>query len=259
MGIWTGWGHFEMSSELIIYVADAGSVSKNNFHWVCSRNLAQSSLDPGKLAKAIANDLKSGRRVALGYESPLFVPTNTDPGLLGRARDGECQEATGNRPFTAGAGAAVLATGIQSLAWVLRKIKQAAPNASASTRWNDFRAGTCHLFVWEAFVSGSEKAYPPSHAGDAALSIAAFQQVCGREDSPTRIPCSSAFSLAGSAVLWSGLSDDLTLLAEPCVVLRPIFTAEEALTRLADYKLRQKVAAEARAKKKSAGGEPGRE
>jgi hypothetical protein len=50
-------------------------------------------------------------------------------------------------------------------------------NAMTSTLWDDFRSGACQLFVWEAFVSGSEKAYPPSHSGDAALAISAFLQV----------------------------------------------------------------------------------
>lgn len=217
-----------MAVDWIIYVADAGSASKGNFHWVASTSVEKSSTDPRALAEAIATDLRSGKRVALGYESPLFVPADADVSSLGCARDGECQVATGNRPFTAGAGAAVLATGIQSLAWVLREIKNLLPETTASTRWNDFRASVCQLFVWEAFVSGSEKAYPPSHSGDAALAIAAFRQVSANIDNPTRIRCPSAFSLAGAAILWSGLSGDLTLLAEPCVVLRPLFSEQEA-------------------------------
>jgi hypothetical protein len=242
-----------MAVELIIYVADAGSVSKGNFHWMSSRNVTESSLDPRALAEAVANDLKSGKRVALGYESPLFVPVDANPSSLGCARDGECQGATGNRPFAAGAGAAVLATGIQSLAWVLRAIKNLAPNATASTRWHEFSAGNCQLFVWEAFVSGSEKAYPPSHSGDAALAIAAFRQVSSNRDDPTRIRCAAAFSLAGAAIVWSGLSEDLDLLAEPCVVLRPRFSKQEAQERLAAYKLRQAEAAKAKDAKKKGG------
>jgi hypothetical protein len=239
-----------MGIELIIYVADAGSVSKGNFHWVSSKNVAESSFYPQALAEAVANDLKAGKRVALGYESPLFVPVDAKPSSLGCARDGECQEATGNRPFTAGAGAAVLATGIQSLGWVLREIKNLVPNATASTRWHDFTACACRLFVWEAFVSGSEKAYPPSHSGDAALAIEAFQKISSNKDNPTRIRCTAAFSVAGAAIIWSGLSQDLALLKEPCVVLRPLFSEQEAQRRLREYKIRQEEAAKAKAAKK---------
>lgn len=240
-----------MANDVIVYVADAGSVHKGNFHWVSSRDVSQSSTDPQQLARAIAGDLKAGKLAALGYESPLFVPADSNPELLGKRRDGECQQETGNKAFTASVGATVLATGIQSLAWVLREIKSLFPDANASTRWGDFRAGKCRLFVWEAFVSGSEKAYPPSHAGDAALAIAAFQQVRVSDENPTRIRCLQAFSLAGSAVVWSGLSNDITLLAEPCVALRPLFSKEEAQGRLAGYKLRQ---AEARKTRKRGGG-----
>jgi hypothetical protein len=130
--------------------------------------LTSESTDPQQLARAITDDLKAGKRAALGYESPLFVPADSNPELLGKRRDGERQEETGNKAFTASVGATVLATGIQSLAWVLREIKSLLPDSTASTRWGDFRAGKRRLFVWEAFVSGSEKAYPPSHAGDAA-------------------------------------------------------------------------------------------
>ena len=238
-------------AELIIYVADAGSVSKENFHWVSSRNVAASSLDPRELAKAVANDLNSANRVALGYESPLFVPVNHDPSSLGCARNGECQEATGNRPFTAHAGAAALATGIQSLAWVLREIKKLAPNVTASSRWDDFVNNACDLFVWEAFVSGSEKAYPPSHAGDSALAIAAFRQVSSKKGNPSRIRCSEAFSLAGAAVVWSGLSENRELMNEGCIVLRPLFSEDEAQGRLAGYKLRQAEAIAAKKKRRA--------
>jgi len=235
-----------MDDDPAIYVADAGSVSRGNFHWVNSRNIENSSTDPVELASAIADDLIRGSRVSLGYESPLFVPLLEDPYSLGRSRTGECQEETGNRPFTAGAGAAVLATGIQSLAWVLREIKRRAPSTTTSTRWSDFHNSQCRLFVWEAFVSGSEKASPLSHAGDAALAISAFLQVSSDGDNPTRIACPSAFSLAGAAIVASGLSDDVGLLTEPCVVLRPIFSTEESKRRLTEYKQRQANAKSAR-------------
>jgi hypothetical protein len=240
-----------MDSEPIIYVADAGSASKGNFHWTSSRVVEESTTDPQGLASAVAADLKSGKKVALGYESPLFVPVDTSSSSLGCARNGECEEATGNRPFTAGAGATVLATGIQSLAWVLREIKQLAPTTKASTRWSDFREDTFNLFVWEAFVSGSEKAYPPSHSGDAALAIAAFRQVKSSVENPTRILSANAFSLVGAALVWSGLSTDVTLLAEPCVVIRPIFSMQESKARLAAYKLRQSEAKKAKVRKKN--------
>jgi hypothetical protein len=77
------WNTKIMADELIIYVADAGSVSKGNFHWVSSQTVAESSRDPRALAEAVASDLKSGKKVPLGYESPLFVPVGPNPDSLG--------------------------------------------------------------------------------------------------------------------------------------------------------------------------------
>lgn len=164
-----------MDFEPVIYVADAGSVSRGNYHWVCSRKLDQSFTSPEKLAQSIASDLTNGLRVALGYESPLFVPCHQDADKMGKARHGECETETGSRPWNASAGTTILATGIQSLAWVLRQIKKLNANTIATTSWEVFRNGDTNLFVWEAFVSGSEKAVPDSHVGDAILAIQAFQ------------------------------------------------------------------------------------
>jgi len=238
-----------MVNELIIYVADAGSVSKKNFHWVCSRDISASSSDPEELARSVAGDLAHQIPVALGYECPLFMPVEIEKGLLGRARKGECEAATGNRSFSAGAGASILATGVPSLAWVLRKIKELNPNVSATTRWSDFKNGKHKLFVWEAFVTGSEKAFPPSHVGDARLAISAFQQEYSKADIPTRVTCTSAFSLAGTAIIWAELSGDLSLLFEPCVVVRPIFSEAESKKRILDFKLRQAESRILKAKK----------
>jgi hypothetical protein len=242
-----------MASDPVIYVADAGSFSKGTFHWVSSLNTGVSSSNPTQLASSIAEDMKNQTPVVLGYESPLFMPSEENVEQLGRARLGETDCETGSRPFNAGAGASVLATGLQSLAWVLHRIKQLHPCATATTRWQDFKDGKYQLFVWEAFVSGSEKAHPPSHMGDAALAISAFQQVMTGQDNPTRISNKNVFSLAGAAVIWAGLSSDLHVLSEPCVVLRPIYSKEEARQRLGDYRRRQAAAsAEKKAKKRKA-------
>jgi hypothetical protein len=242
-----------MARELVIYVADAGSAAKGNFHWVSSRDVAVSSPDPVGLARAIADDMKKGVPVALGYESPLFLPVEVEKNRLGCARNGETDPETGSRPFNAGAGASVLATGLQSLAWVLREIKRLERTATATTRWDAFRTGQYQLFVWEAFVSGSEKAYPSSHAGDAALAIAAFQQVMSGDTNPTRMPSASALSLAGAAVVWAGLSPDLSLLSEPCVVLRPLFPQDEARRRFDEYRGRQAKAKAEKASRRQSG------
>ena len=215
-----------MEAEIVVFVADAGSASKGNFHWVCSEHPDEASDKADELSARIVEHLNKGQKVALGYECPLFVPCPQSHDLLGKSRIGECTIETGNRPFSAGAGASVFATGIQSLAWVLNGVKQQRPITKATTSWTQFQGSDPDLFVWEAFVSGSEKAVPASHVGDARLAIDAFVSIL-RETAPrSAISDSEVFSVAGAAILHSGLSDDLGLLRTPCLVLRPLRNAQ---------------------------------
>jgi hypothetical protein len=213
-----------MSAEWVVFVVDAGSVSKGRYYWVCSNVQESSSSNPEELAQSMAKHVRNGCRVALGYESPLFIPCHSSYESLGKARRGECGIATGNRPFNAGAGAAVLATGIQSLAWVLRRLQQLCPSAKATTHWQDLANEAANVLVWEAFVSGSEKAIPASHEGDARLALEAFLHHLREGDlaTATRIDESEVLSLAGVAILYAGLSEDLEILKKPCLVLRPV-------------------------------------
>jgi len=211
-----------MDSEAVVFVADAGSAAKGNFHWVCSDSVCEPSSSTRELPELIVGYLDQGRKVALGYECPLFVPIPEQHSHLGKARCGECTPATGNRPFNAGAGAAIFATGIQSLCWVLNEVKNQRISTQATTSWTQFRTGEAELLIWEAFVSGSEKASPPSHTGDAKLAIDAFLALQHEECPASAITNQDVFSIAGAAILHADLSKDLELLREPCLVLRPI-------------------------------------
>lgn len=211
-----------MASETVVFVADAGSASKGNFHWVCSASIDEASDSVEQLATNIVIQLAEGRKVALGYEAPLFVPLPLTHEKLGKARDGECTPETGNRPFNAGAGASLFATGIQSLVWVLNRVKSLRSVTTACTSLAQFRSGVAEMLVWEAFVSGTEKAVPPSHVGDAKLAVLAFEAAMQNTRASSAIREESVFSLAGAAILRAGLSDDLTLLQQPCLVLRPL-------------------------------------
>jgi hypothetical protein len=63
----------------------------------------------------------------------MSVPVPHGPGeawrLLGKARYGE-----GNRPWSAGAGGTVLATGLAQGAWMLRQLSAAVPGLAATTQ-----------------------------------------------------------------------------------------------------------------------------
>lgn len=75
-----------------------------------ARELCGSGNDPQTAVSALVAGLAWAGQAALLLESPLSVPVPADDDgwrLLGKARTGE-----GNRPWSAGAGAGVLATGL---------------------------------------------------------------------------------------------------------------------------------------------------
>lgn len=101
----------------------------------------------------IAEDIDNERKVCLGFECPLFLELPVDPVHLTSARKGE-----GSRPWSAGAGAGSLATGLTEVLWVLNEIKekctaQIEPSFSVA----DFLKGAANLLIWEAFVTAMSK------------------------------------------------------------------------------------------------------
>jgi hypothetical protein len=100
--------------------------------------------------------LLAGRRVALGFEAPIWTPVRA-----------EFTRITGRR---GGALAAVLAV----MPWCLMRIaKGAGPVATTSVDLQRFleRGG---LFLWEAFVSGAMTVVGTTHHDDARLAREAF-------------------------------------------------------------------------------------
>lgn len=105
-------GESKKCMNLSVGCADIGSVLKGNFGWAIRDYPAPLQEVPSEasiidFADALAQRLQRGRRVALGFECPLFVPLRSDPAELTRARSGE-----GNRAWSAGAGAGALVTGL---------------------------------------------------------------------------------------------------------------------------------------------------
>lgn len=211
-----------MPDQITTYVIDAGSIPRKKFAWVSSGDRSKRSRDIEELAADICQDIAAGRKVSIGIECALFIPCTEDPNKLGKARAGDCTPEVGSKPFSASPGACATMTGLPALAWVLRRIKQEHPDVTVTTRWDDFRAGQAHIFLWEAFVSGKEKAASGDHHDDALLALDAFEKDAQDERLETRVTAENPFSLAAAAILWAGLSEDVSLLHEPCVVLRPL-------------------------------------
>lgn len=199
----------------VVVCADIGSVAKRNFGWWSSRGVEGN--EPSTLAQHVAAMLNSGLSVALGLECPLFVPVVEKEKELTRARPGE-----GRRPWSAGAGAAVLATGVVQTTWLLKEIRREPTiHVPAFLSWSSFVASGRGLFLWEAFVTGDAKR--KTHRQDARAAAKAFMQAL---PDPTRVnqvkSNSGVLSLVGATLLHTGWVTDLDILHEPCLVVKAI-------------------------------------
>ena len=101
-----------MQEECAVFCADIGSVAKGRFGWAFAPDrsgVAVEHDDIEELVTTVVRQLLDSKKVALGFECPLFVPIPSDPLQLTSARVGE-----GAYPWSAGAGASALATGLLS-------------------------------------------------------------------------------------------------------------------------------------------------
>ncbi len=206
---------------LTIHCADIGSVASGNFGWA---RLAGDECRKGNCIGALVNDvayvLSKERKVALGFECPLWVPVSKEPQGLTKGR-----RVDGNRPWSAGAGASTLAIGASQVAWILDELRsrlreRGTPLPSVHLSLPDFLNRDSGLFLWEAFVTGTAKAAEPDHGEDALIACREFARRL-RDPVEARDPERRVRSLIGGAILWAGLSDDLDLLHKSCVVVRP--------------------------------------
>ena len=202
--------------DIVICCADIGSIKERKFGWASdpiARNRNAGRID--ELSSFVVEMLGMDRRVALGFECPLWVPIPDEPSKLGSKRSDE-----GKYPWAAGAGASTLAIGLAEIAWILIEIRRQAPGVAAFLDWKDFERAHDGLFVWEAFVAGEVKT--DSHEGDAQIAVDAFKEALpDPRQRNALVPGRRTLSLIGGALLWSGWLKDLELLSEPCIVIRP--------------------------------------
>lgn len=100
-----------------ILCVDVGSIRRGRFAW--SSNTRQHGTDPDELMAYLLELRESGERVALGFECPAWISVPPEAIDLGTRRGGE-----GRYPWSAGAGAGALATGLAQIAWIFRNLAQ---------------------------------------------------------------------------------------------------------------------------------------
>lgn len=212
-----------MDRELNIYCADIGSVKEGNFAWasIHANGSDRQCGDIGKLVEELADDLCGGRKVALGFECPLWIPVPPEPNQLGSARPEE-----GGKPWSAGAGAASLTTGLAQTAWILDGVRRKLASRQKFVPhtffdWQQFVNADAGMFLWEAFVTGRAKG--KSHSEDALLACKEFRKRL--EDPAAKLTPTllggQVRSLIGASILWAGWSEDLAMLRVPCIVVEP--------------------------------------
>ena len=141
-----------------IYCADIGSIKRGNFGWAAVDHTKQyDGTDISGLVDNVVDVLCAGRKVALGFECPLWVPVAADPQDLtsGRVVDG-------NKPWSAAAGASAMAAGLTETAWILLHIVQRLRERGRAVprpylRWDESARSDLGVFLWEAFVTGDAK------------------------------------------------------------------------------------------------------
>ena len=209
----------DWTDSLQVFCADIGSIAQGSFAW------ARRIPGPGEgeahapgsielLARAVGYELEAGNPVALGFEMPLFVPVPVESSRLGKARPCDA-----NAPaWSSSPGGTVMATGLAQVPWLLRCIRELAPEANLHLAWEPFAAERSGLLVWEAFVSGPAKG--ETHEEDARIGMEAFCAQLPTPGDPIADETERPFSLVAAAAHWAGWDPQREELRSACVLVR---------------------------------------
>ena len=212
--------------QVTVVAVDVGSLA--NIGWWRERHdEATHGHDLDALIEVVAADLLAGVPVALGFEAPLFIPRPPSACGLNRQRAGDR-----GRPWCAGAGTGALALGIQQAAYVFAGLAERV-RPTVSFRPEALADGSASLLIWEAFVSGKSKdrsAIDP-HVNDARLAVIEFRSRLALGHVHSDVEDLNVLNLAAAGLLAAGLTADVELLTQPCVVVKPPIFVTEAERR----------------------------
>lgn len=213
-----------------VVAVDVGSIKPpSRFAWAAldtpERRLIADGEDPETAVQAVLGGLRAGGRAAVLFEAPMSVPVppaqHDQWSLLGRARYGDR-----DRPWSAAAGAGVLATGLAQGAWMLGRLAAAEPDLTVTTQPAEWMNGDAPLLLAEAFVSGAGKPVPlpaGQHAADAAAAALALAERLDDDEglvSDVRCAPQHAFNLWAAMAMWARLRIDPEELRQEILVVR---------------------------------------
>ena len=198
-------------SPSLIAAVDIGSPMAGRLGWAVLPN-SQTGKDIDELVDLLSNGLKVGP-VALGFESPLWVPMRSEVMRLTKARDGE-----GSRSWSAGAGTGVLATGLAVIPYILTKLRSSVPDAVGTLNFKRPPTGPLNVLFWEAFVSSQDKG--ESHEDDAMIAARAFQRAITDLPAAQKLRPEPCLNLLGAMLLRTDWVSDLSILQADTLVVR---------------------------------------
>ena len=142
----------------------------------------------------------------------LELPENSKN--LTSARQGE-----GDRAWSAAAGSCSLTTGLTEVLWVFNEIaNKAGNNVKPTFCFEDIKSGKANFFIWEAFVSATSKGV--SHCDDAKKAVEEFYKRLRKESLTSDVHVIRPYSLAGAALVRSGLTKDVNFISRQCLVVK---------------------------------------
>lgn len=192
---------------------DIGSPSKGNLGWwLHGPDWDVGGTDPETMKAAFAHCLKQGP-MALGFEAPMYVPAKRDLMRALQQRPGE-----GNRPWSGSAGATVAAISMAIVPSLLDFLCAEVPDAMAWQDWKHTPTEPGQMLVFEAFVSGGRSSGHDADARQAA--VEAYRLLMGSAEVLSYLGFEECFSLLGAALIHAGLSNDISELRRPCLVVR---------------------------------------
>ncbi|MWA02343.1 hypothetical protein F8568_022450 [Actinomadura sp. LD22] len=208
---------------------DIGSVkSPSKFAWAAFDVPIQDTIaegrDPNSAMERMAAGFADNRRAVLLLESPRSVPVpdadDTRWRWLGKAREGE-----GNRPWSAGTGAGVLATGLAQAGWILSRLAAVTPDLMVTTQPDQRQAGRARLLLAEALVSGAGRPVPVAagqHAADASAAGRAMVERLRWRPAGFGVRCAphKPMNLLAATALWAELALNPDKLHNDVLVVR---------------------------------------
>ena len=204
-----------------VAVIDIGSPENTGWAIVGGRGGCGTNLDDCVASLVCA--LNEGP-LALGFEAPMFVPMRQEPKSLTKARCGETTKGV-NRPFLAGAGAAVLVTSTVVVPYVLRRLKEAvSPDATATLDWQGWldNPKPKQVLFFEAFVTNQKRCDGNPHIADAkSAAKTLYSDLKENRKIESAVTAGDSFSILGAMMLRTGWSSDISILSESCLVVRP--------------------------------------